>query len=1148
MADRIAAHTGQTRGDEAIDVFLGRLERDGDGVDVHGRAARALSREDGETSEPTELHRGLLRLYRKHDELRLVTTNFDELFEKAALGVFGELPEVFRAPALPLGSDFTGIVHLHGSVRDPKGMVLTDRDFGRAYLKRGWARRFSLELFQARTVLFVGYRHEDVDLSYLARALPPAAATQRFALVGSREPERVLARWRSLGVNPIVYRQAGRRDHDALPVGVARLAALVRRGTLEWQRTIRDFASTVPPSDQESNDLLEYCLGRSEHVRFFVESAEHQDWVGWLEQRGFLDGLFDERMYDERANRLGQWLLRRFGADHSAVLFSLIARHGNRVVAGFWRSAFFVLIQEDDVELEDETLSKWVSLLLECVPRDPDVRWFLPRIAARCSNQGLVRDIVRVFETFLAPLLCSLDAVRGRSTVGDTPNVQYSFDEVWTGSVAPHLSEIAEPLLECSVALLEGRQDLLEVWCSAEGGADPELRFRAAIEPHERDPPERRGPVDMAINAARDALDWLGEHREEVALPWCDRLIRSRSVSLRRLAVHGVSGNRGLSCDEQVDWLLEKTDLHDQNVRHEVFRVAGASYPGASDGRRQRFVQRVLEFCPPSAGDVYPEFAAHSKLNWLVWLEAAVPDCSHVRSAIRDVRAQFPQVQARDHPDLGRSFGVSKMYRVERVSPLSVDEMLDQDPEDFVAWLPSDVPEDALGPDGRLVNPAGGLVDAVEECVERSPAWSVGVANALLDKGRLDDRLWPTLLSGLGAAEESLFRDVIRLYGEPELQVKYSRAIAEALRSILAERAEHRFANDLAALLDVAEGLWEAVPSLPALAVEREQVGGWSDRAIRDAAEPLAMFWIHALEALHREGRATPRGADHVRVLAALTAITQSDTEFGAASLSILASQLRFLLAVEEAWTRDELLPLFTLEAAADRAMLHEAVWDGFLLLGRLDPDAAEALRLAFRDIAPSARELPDWKREQFVQHATVMAIYFSDDPRREWVPLVLGSLPKVDRQRFAWMIEKHLEQADSETSSEWWHRWLEQYWLDRLEGVPERLTPGETAVMFRWLSKLSAVFGEAVSLAVQMPRPPSALADIDLEGIRSTCPVSEHTADMAKLVLCLGEFELSLLDEREIRALIEELLDAELSEGTKNSLRELAVRRGFVR
>lgn len=1148
LANRIAEHTGQRiRNHEPIDAFLGRLERGGHGVDVHARAVRALAREDKKKPEPTDLHRGLLRLYQRPEQVRLVTTNFDELFEEAAPCVFKGLPEVFRAPALPLGSDFSGVVHLHGSVREPKRMVLTDRDFGRAYLTKGWARRFVVDLFQARTVLFVGYRHEDVVVSYLARALPPAAEPQRFALVGSLTDEHDLSRWKNLGVEPVRYPQTAKGDHATLPTAVRALAAHVQRGVLEWRRTIRDIVASPPPVDQESNDLIAFALEEPENVRFFTESAEHPDWIGWLEQHGFLDGLFDRSKYDDRANGLGNWLLRRFGVDHAATLFSLIAGHGDRLVPGVWRSAYFELIRNDKVKMSNETLSQWVSLLLECPPQDDAVNAHLVSIAGRCSAEGLPHDVLRVFETFLAPLLCSLEAVRRRNVVGSTVNDQHSFERMWTGSIEPHLSDLAERLLACSTALLERRQDLLEVWHPDKGGADPELTFRAAIEPHERDPFERRGPVDMAVDAARDALDWLGEHQDGVVMLWCGRLIRSRSTALRRLAVHGVLAEQGLTSGERVGWLLDNTDLHEPGLRHEIFRVAKASYAGGSEEQRLHFVQRVLELEHPAGGDMSPDFAAHVKLTWLVWLEEAAPDCPHVQRAISDIRSRFPQVEPREHPDLGWSIGPLEMCRVERVSPWSAEEMLTWDPEDFVVRVPAALPDDDRGPDGRFVDSAGGLADEVEKCVERDLEWGIGVASALLANGRQDDQLWPTLLRALGTAQGAQLDAVVSLFEQPELQTKYSTEIARVLRSLVSERESASVRVALPRLLDVGEGLWATARSVLQVPVDRQRPNGWMERAIQAAAEPLAMFWIHSLEALRREGKSVVPNQDYLRVLEGLSAIAEDESEFGAASVSILASQLRFLLAVEERWVRDKLLPLFSAQEASDRPMQHEAVWDGFLLAGQLDVDTADALRRDFLDVVRSARGFGDWKRRQLVQQAAVMAIYFSDDPLREWIPLLLENRPDSDRQHFAWVIERYLERADADTLREWWCRWLKRYWKNRVEGVPLSLDSAETAAMFRWLSKLSTVFAEAVEVAVQMPASASPLGGIDLDEIRSACPVSKHAEALAKLALRLGESDLYLLDEKEMPALIEELLGADLPAATKSRLREMAVRCGFA-
>ena len=110
------------------------------GVNVH-RAAKEFI--DLEGSQPTALHISLLNLFPDLSTVRVVTTNFDLHFTSAAKKLFGESPEEYYAPALPLGNDFKGIVYLHGSLnRDEQRFVLTDSDFGRAYLTEGWATRF----------------------------------------------------------------------------------------------------------------------------------------------------------------------------------------------------------------------------------------------------------------------------------------------------------------------------------------------------------------------------------------------------------------------------------------------------------------------------------------------------------------------------------------------------------------------------------------------------------------------------------------------------------------------------------------------------------------------------------------------------------------------------------------------------------------------------------------------------------------------------------------------------------------------------------------------------------------------------------------------------------------------------------------------
>lgn len=168
LARQVAGRVGVVfDGKEPADAFLGRLSNEFPYVRDIARDIIARP-----SSSANDTHRGIACLAAS-TSASVVTTNYDEHITAAAAAENLVLGETFNAPAVPLARSFRGVVHLHGAVSRPTDdLVLTDADFGRAYLTDGWARRFVQDLFTNRTVLFIGYSHNDVVVTYLARGLP----------------------------------------------------------------------------------------------------------------------------------------------------------------------------------------------------------------------------------------------------------------------------------------------------------------------------------------------------------------------------------------------------------------------------------------------------------------------------------------------------------------------------------------------------------------------------------------------------------------------------------------------------------------------------------------------------------------------------------------------------------------------------------------------------------------------------------------------------------------------------------------------------------------------------------------------------------------------------------------------------------------
>jgi hypothetical protein len=285
LALKIASGTGEPfRDQESEDRFLGRLQHKE--VNIYSRTVQVLSCGNPKT---TELHRNLMRLFSDMKQVRIVTTNFDLLFEQAAKEVFGQDPEVYRAPALPLGRNFIGIIHIHGMVTHPCEMVLTDADFGRAYLTEGWSRRFLVDLFRYYTVLFIGYSHNDTIMNYLSRALPESEMGKRFILTEENNNSK---QWDVLGIMPITFPKPCSTDFSALYNGVQHLADIVRRSVLDWQREITTLAEKLPPLVEEDIGMIEDALTDVVRTRFFVNAARLPEWLIWLDKRKHFDSLF----------------------------------------------------------------------------------------------------------------------------------------------------------------------------------------------------------------------------------------------------------------------------------------------------------------------------------------------------------------------------------------------------------------------------------------------------------------------------------------------------------------------------------------------------------------------------------------------------------------------------------------------------------------------------------------------------------------------------------------------------------------------------------------------------------------------------------------------------------------------------------------
>ena len=1024
------------------DSFLGRLSDQG--VDVHGRAAQELLKGD---PKPTGLHRDLLRLHREPASVRIVTTNFDLLFERAAKEMFPcGSPEVFRAPALPSGRNFDGIVHVHGALERPGEMVLTDKDFGQAYITEGWAQRFLVDLFRSFSVLFIGYSHNDVVMTYLARALVSEGAQPRFALDDSSD-----APWKFLGIEAIAYPNPG-NGHHALHEGIAGLAEVVTRGSVAWQREIGEIAQRPPSLNEEELDLIDDALSDATRTRYFTDAATDPEWIDWLHRRGYLDCLFTDSELSEPQRLVAWWLARTFALRHADRLFHLIGQHGVRLHPRLWFYLGHSVGAEKNESLSHELLAQWVSMLLQTAApaTGPNADFaVLSWLGERCMERDLLDSLTDIFDALSE---FRLDESLEPILVSD----HYELNEVWENGLKPNLDMLGGPLLELLVEKFRKRHRILSTWGGGDSQWDPATLHRSAIHPDDHD--QFPTALDVLIDTARDCLEHLALNQPGLVASWCDRLIVSEAPLLRRLAVHTLSVRDDLSADEKIHWLLAGIGLHDVAVRSELSRVLQLTYPYAGEDLRSEVVRSVLDYTWPVEDDEDRErLTARSHFRWLRLLRRHAPKCAIAEEALDGILARYPEFQPGEHSDSEPPF-VSSGF-ISPTSPWIVEELLSRPASEWLDVLLSFRGEDLFGPDRE------GLSVKTSEAALQNFSWGLDLADALIGGGHWDSDLWPSLIRVWSRElDQDMHRRVLNRLSHTQLYAAHVRPIADALRSLV-ENGGMPYAP---ALLSEANSVAEALRDYLG---QVRPLSGHPDRmfqAINDPAGVLAEYWLQSLAICLKQLDPGPYSISS-EYRGALSSIIQDESLSGTLGKTILVSRLSFLLGADHDWTKEHLYPLFE---GHGNQYDYTAVWHGFLYGGSLSPPVAELMQKAFLGaVSRMESTFPNEElRRKFIGRYVTMLVYAIDSPLEEWIPEFFEFATLGDRRSFALAIGSSLQNMNDVYQKELWANWLKSYWENRLQGVPASLDPAEIEAMLDWMPQLSSLFPEAVELALRIP------------------------------------------------------------------------------
>lgn len=176
----------------------------------------------------------------------IITTNYDLLLTEA------DVSRNFSLPITYLNSSLRGkfrerfLLHLHGHVDDPASIVITRQGYDDIQLKENQVRQFLSSVFQARSVLFIGFGFADDHIDNLLRDLQESGAigeSSVFGLVPSALPpahDRVRhENLRFRLINPIYVNDTGDYGVKHLCEWMQNLSKALDKIRLSQDRSVR---------------------------------------------------------------------------------------------------------------------------------------------------------------------------------------------------------------------------------------------------------------------------------------------------------------------------------------------------------------------------------------------------------------------------------------------------------------------------------------------------------------------------------------------------------------------------------------------------------------------------------------------------------------------------------------------------------------------------------------------------------------------------------------------------------------------------------------------------------------------------------------------------------------------------------------------
>ena len=607
---------------EAPEQYLSYLEHEGRNIK---KACSSLVNPCGNYNN---LHVNIIKAFNADSYVRLITTNFDNCFENA-LDAIGRKCKCYSSPALPLGKNVDGLVHLHGMYSDEDSMIVTAEDYGNAYVSNGWASRFLVDLFRSYTVLFVGYSCSDSLVDYLTRSISSEISGRAFVLCRESDVDS----WRMRGVEPIVF-----ADFNALPKIFEDLSAFSESSLTDKVIRLQNICRFKERSQDDEDfitSLLKYPDEEDRYI-FTFEFCRNSKCVADLQllKNNDLASFLTSAKLSREESTLLDWAMKEFAVGEVRAFQEFCAEFIDRLSPSFYTNLFWRLATSD---VPESIIGSWLPWLESAdYLTQRQCEYHLVEIAKQVKSPSVFLTVIHIL---LQVNICASHSAFLGSTTGATT---VATSDYHVKDLLPIVSEnsvsIRQSIFEFCFDQIE-RAYSIETNCGTKTDYFDGFSYgRSSIAPHEQDE-FCSGIESILIDVARESVD------ESFCISAIQKCISSKYALLIRLGLW-IKCEYDCSGDD-LTFIEENELLSNHYLRHEVFALLKKAFRLASPSQRDSFVQHVSSRL--IEGDRHSEYDCYNICVWLLGDGQAYPALEELQKSIT---ARNPNFAPSEHPDL----------------------------------------------------------------------------------------------------------------------------------------------------------------------------------------------------------------------------------------------------------------------------------------------------------------------------------------------------------------------------------------------------------------------------------------------------------------------------------------------------------------